>query len=445
MLRRAHTLVRACAAAGLVALTTISGGARAQGPADRVPGRDAEVTTVSVLQAQADGRLAVDARGAGDSLVRLALRNQGESRLNVVLPPGLVAAAASGQGAGGGFQSMGLGVPTRTPGAFGAFAGAGAPEGFRAMPAEAAPRGIAIAPGETAEVTIPAVCLNFGLPTPTPKDSFRLVDVADYTTDARAQRALRSVTTLGTSQKVAQAVAWHTFNGMTFPQLAGRAGKVLNRQELALAARFSELLDREGTGTLVNADSLRQGRVFVVVAGEGRAAEVSDRLARELAAQSLLGLPVEVVAEAPSADVTAPSLLLTVTVAETAGTPEPTGRVAVGSRSAGGEWIPVGTAPLAFDGTLSELDGARLAAAIDRGVAGTFVTARPVKRTAGATAFRLENRLPFTVAAAAVRPREDRTAAPVSLDALGLGPARATVATLPAGTAVVERITLNGL
>jgi hypothetical protein len=445
MLRRAQTLVRACAAAGLVALLTSPGGARAQGPADRVPGRDAEVASVSILRAQADGRLAVDARGQGDSLVRLALRNQGDTRLNVVLPPGLVAAAASAQ-AGGGFQSMGLGVPTRTPGGFGAFAGADAPAGFRSMPAAATPAaGIAVAPGETVEVAVPAVCLNFGLPTPTPNDAFRLVDVADYTTDARAQRALRGVATIGTSQKVAQAVAWHTFNGLSFPQLAGRAGKVLNRQELALAGRFCEVLDREGTGTLVNADTLRQGRLYVTVAGEGRASELVERLARELSGQTLLGLPVEVVAEAPSADVAAPSLLLSVTVAEAAGTPEPTGRVAVSSRSAGGEWIPAGTATLAIDGTLSELDGARLAAAVDRGVAGTFVTARAAKRGPGGTAFRLENKLPFTVAAAEIRPREDRNAATVRLDGIGLGPARATVATLPAATAVVERITLNGL
>ncbi len=444
MLRQAHTLVRAFPAAGLVALLAFSSPARAQGPADRVPGHDSDVATVSILDAQREGRLTIDARGQGDQLVRLSLRNEGDSRLNVVLPPGLVAAAASAQ-PGGGFQSMGLGVPTRTPGGFGAFAGQNAPEGFRSMPATASPRGVAIAPGETAEMTVPAVCLNFGLPTPTPSDRFRLVDVAEYTTDARAQRALRGVATIGTSQKVAQAVAWHTFNGLSFPRLAAVAEKPLNRQELALASRFCDVLDHEGTGAAVNPDSLRQGRVFVTVAGEGRAAEVRELLARDLATQSLLGLPIEVAEEAPDEGVDAPSLLLAVTLGEAKDSPSPTGRVAVHSRSAGGEWIPVGTAPLSFEGTLSELDGARLATAIDRGVARSFVTARPVSRTAGATVFRLENKLPFTIAAADIRPGKDATTPTVELNAIGLSPARATVITLPASAAAVERVTLNGL
>jgi hypothetical protein len=251
MLRQAHTLVRAFGATGLVALVAFSSSVRAQGPADRVPGLDTAPATVSILQAQQDGLLSIDARGQGDQLVQLSLRNEGSARLNVVLPPGLVAAASSAQpGGGGGFQSMGLGVPTRTPGSFGAFAGQDAPAGFRSMPTDVPVPGIAVAPGETVDVTIPAVCLNFGVATPTPTDRFRLVDVADYTTDLRAQRALRGVATIGTSQKVAQAVAWHTFNGMSFPQLAGPRHRDLaaRRRRCCGAGHAQRPLMERGTG-----------------------------------------------------------------------------------------------------------------------------------------------------------------------------------------------------
>ena len=64
-------------------------------------------------------RSSCTARGNGEDKVHSDLRNTSSERLNVVLPAGLVASAGSGQF--GGFQSMGLGVPTDNAGSFGEF------------------------------------------------------------------------------------------------------------------------------------------------------------------------------------------------------------------------------------------------------------------------------------------------------------------------------------
>ena len=70
--------------------------------------------------------------------------------------------------------------------------------------------------GQRVEIAIPAVCLNYGSPTPTPRDKFELMDVDDYSRDPRVRKALRSLATMGTSHGVAQAAMWHLCNGVPF-------------------------------------------------------------------------------------------------------------------------------------------------------------------------------------------------------------------------------------
>ena len=135
----------------------------------------------------------------------MTLKNTSAKRLNVVLPPGLVASSAAGQaGGGGGFQSMGLGAVSNRPGSFGQFRPATAerarlPLGRR-HGADEPTTAVAVPAGQTVELTVPAVCLNFGVRTPNARDKFELVDVDDYTTDPRVRKALRSLATFGTSQ-----------------------------------------------------------------------------------------------------------------------------------------------------------------------------------------------------------------------------------------------------
>ena len=51
----------------------------------------------------------------------------------------------------------------------------------------------------------------------------------------------------------------------------------------------------------------------------------------------------------------------------------------------------------------ASLDGAALSRAVDRAIAGAFVTVKPARRTLGSTTLKVENRLPFTVTRLVVR------------------------------------------
>jgi hypothetical protein len=438
MLRRYLGLARAFSASALLALTSLPGTSPADEPAS---GADA----IPILKAQCEGLLSVDLRGQGEDRVQVQLRNTSDRRLNVVIPPGLVAASTSGQG--GGFQSMGLGTPTRAPGSFGAFRGSGSGSGFQAVPVEGQdpPEGIAVPAGKTVSVSLPSVCLNYGLPTPTPRDHFRLVDVDDYTADQRARKALRSLATLGTSQKVAQAVVWHAFNGMTIEQMAHQARRYLNLHELTVAARFIQALDASGSSELVEPAYFQQARIFVHVrVGENSLAKDAARLASELETQSLLGLPVRVVREVPGEEAGPSALLVSLGLVST--TPSQTrGRLQVAYRAIDGSWQPLGQPTFQVAKTATALDAATLADALDRTLAGAFVSAKVVRKNTGTTTLRLDNRLPFSIAAVSVRTGKEADSGSVRLDGLGLGPARSTLAVIPAAGGVVERVELNGL
>lgn len=445
MLWRLLSPVRALVwAAGLASCTILGGAALAAEPPEPTPGADAGAETVGILVARDAGLLALDVRGQGDQAVRVALHNTSPRRLNVVLPPGLVASAGVRQG----FQSMGLGVPTDRTGSFGQFRGGATSLGFRSIPvADAHPQeAVTVPPGQTVELAVPAVCLNFGLPTPTSRDAFRLMVVEDYSDNPRVRTALRSLATLGTSQGVAQAVMWHVCNGVTATQLAALPAKRLNSKEIALAARFVTVLDDQGTSDRVDPAYLTEGRLFVRVQVEGSLAKEAARLAAELDGQRLLGLPIRVVTGAEDPIAPAPALLLNVALTAS-GAGQTRGRVAVWSAAeAGSRAQLLGTPSLERDAAVADLDGTALAQAIDQAVAGAFVRVQPVRRTVGSTTLRIENRLPFTLSRVVIRAgNAPRTAPVVALEGLGIGPLRSTLVPIQAAAGTIERVECNGL
>ncbi|MEW4569815.1 hypothetical protein AB1L88_18275 [Tautonia sp. JC769] len=438
---RLRDLVRAGAAAGL--LFAMAGPMlRAQEPTEPLPGASLLGETVDILRAQRTGALEVEARGAGNDRVELRLRNTSNQRLHVVLPPGLVASAASGQ-----FQSMGLGTPTNQPEAFGRFdslAPANLP-GFRsiAVSGSSAVDAVTVPAGQDVAVTLPAVCLNYGLPDPKPSNRFELMDVAEYTPDPRVQKALRSLATLGTGRRVAQVVMWHACNGLSVPQVARLAPKLANKWELALADRFLEALDASTAGDLVDPAYLTANRVFVRVQGEGDLAEHADRLADSLDGATLFGLPVQVVRGSETPAAAGPALSLVVTLVASSDS-QTTGRVAVHGVARDQEWVHGGSTKLAIDVPSTSLDGAILVSAVDRAVANHFVKVRRVGSTNGGTTIRVENGLPLTVASLIVDASPEGGAF-VPFEAVGISPLRSVELTVPAAGARIESLEFNGL
>ena len=73
-----------------------------------------DIPEVSLLDAVRAGDVAVEAEGIGDGRMMISVTNNSSRRLNVVLPPGLIASGASGQmggmgGMGGGMMGGGMG------------------------------------------------------------------------------------------------------------------------------------------------------------------------------------------------------------------------------------------------------------------------------------------------------------------------------------------------
>lgn len=442
---RCLRLARAAMAAGLLggSLITGAGLARAQDaePADPVPGPEFQAEAVDLLRARDAGLVGVELRGAGEEAVRVALHNASPRRLRVVLPPGLVASSATGQ-----FQSMGLGLPSNRPNSFGAFqpAGPGPESGaFRSVaPTPDADDAITLAPGRSVEFAVPAVCLNFGIPEPGPADPLLLMDVSDYTPDVRAQRALRSLATLGTSRNVAQAVAWSVFNHVPFPTMTARAPKSVNRLEGAVAARFLEALD-QSTGDVVDPAYLTEARLFVRVQGDDDLADEAASLADHLDGAYILGLPTRVVSTPGDPVASGPALYLVVTLTSSGGSTT-AGRVAVKGLDRDGRWNDGGIAKLAVDVPASSLDSTLLARAVDRAVARQFVSVKKLRRIDGGTLVQVENRLPMTLARVVLEANGD-PAASLTFDGLGASPLRAAQVKVPAADAAIARVELNGL
>ncbi|WP_068421482.1 hypothetical protein [Planctomyces sp. SH-PL62] len=449
--RRLH-LIRALAAAGLASSLMFVGspGATAR-PIDEVepstaPSEATATETVDLLKAAKAGDLNVTARGQGQDKVRLSIQNNSGKRLNVIVPPGLVASSGVAQrGGGGGFQSMGLGMITNRPGSFGRFQGSGAP-GFRSMPVDGAGQpSVAVPVGESLDVTVPAVCLNYGVDAPSPRDQFTLMDVEDYTEDVRIRKALRSLALLGTSQGVAQASMWRICDDVPFETMSSRDAKFLNDYEIALASRFVDAVDSAGAEDLVNPALLTEGRVFVQVEGEGAAVQgEAQRLADKLAGLRLFNLPIQVVRDDELPTAKAPAVLIKVALSESqAG--ETIGRLQVGCTLQDDQWRPLGKSAFKDSSSMAVLDSQTLVRLMEQELVARFVTVKPARRTATSTTLRIENRLPFTLSALTVRAGTSAGSPIVPFEAVGIGPARSTMLPIQAAQAQIAGVDLNGL
>jgi hypothetical protein len=459
MLWRHLYLVRAGLAAGLVSGMMFIGASTATAQTKPPAAADTEpssgpigvaTATVDLLQASKAGYLNVVARGHGQEKVHLSMRNRSARRLNVIVPPGMVAASSVGQGGrggAGGMQSMGLGSAANREGAFGDFQGTGGPEGLRSVGTIDEPRSreVAVPVGETIELTIPAVCLNYGWPTPTARDTFTLMTVDEYTPDPRVRKALRSMATYGTSLGVAQAVMWRVCNDLPFVSMVEQAGKVMNSHEVALAARFVDALDASSGGDLVDPSAFSSSRIFVQVRGDGALNADARRLAGQLDGLRLLGLPLQVVESEGLPTASAPAIYLNVILTD-AKNGETRGAIVASTCSAANEWLPLGKVAFRDNSSINVLDGATLSKVIDRAIAGAFVTVKPARRTLGSTTLKVENRLPFTITGLVVRAGTSSGSPPVSFEGVGVGPARSALLPIQAATAsLVERVEINGL
>jgi hypothetical protein len=450
MLSRHLCRVRAGWAAGLLIGAFATALVLADEPRSTAPGPESATETVEILKARQAGDISVTVRGQGVDRVKFQIKNTSPRRLNVVIPPGLVAAASAGQAAGGagggGFQSMGLGTPTTNQGSFGRFLrNDPAQPGFQSIPpVPPAVQGVGVEPGKSVDFTVPSVCLNFGIPTPTPKDQFRLMDVNDYSPDPRVRKALRTLSTIGTSQGVAQAVMWHVANGMTFDQMASQDVKPFNMFELATAARIVSAVDGSASSDIVDLANLTQARLFLSIDHEGQMAKVAHRLRSELQGRKVLGLPVQVLLDNENVQPLPSTLHFHLSLRQAAKN-QVEARLTARYVRYTGDWGLIGNAAGKLEGTVNDVKADALAEAIDKVVASQFVTARIARRGPGTTTLEVKNRLPLTIANITFRTSKADNGTTVSVPAVGIGPGHAGLAPISAAMGFVDRVELNGL
>ena len=342
---------------------------------------------------------------------------------------------------------MGLGAATDRAGAFGQFRDKSAPDGLQSIPPndDSQASTVTVPVGQTVELTVPAVCLNFGLPSPTFHDKFHLMDVDDYSTNPRVRKALRSLAELGTSQGVAQAAMRNVCNDLPFATMVDNAGKRMNPREIDLAARFVQAVDASTASNRVDPTYLNEGRIFVTVQGEGAIAKEAARLSKEVDGIHILGLPITVAERGTQPTAVGPAIHLTVSVSENS-KGETQGRVNVTlAHYNGGVWAPLGKTTFTELTSLSVLDGASLARSLDRAIASAFVLVKPLRKGTSSTILRIENKLPFTLTTVVVKAGDSAGAPSVPLKGMGIGPARSDKAAIQAPTASIERVEINGL
>ena len=413
-----------------------------------------ETETVRVLDGQRAGVLKVEARGQGRDHVAITVQNTSSKRLNVIFPPGLVAANVVGQragGGGGGGQSMGLGSIDNQGNAFGQFqrpAAAGNGAGLHSVgndPVSASRGVVTVPPGKSIQVVSSSACLNFGLATPTSRDRLTLMDVNDYSNDSRVRKALRSLSTYGTSQGVAQAALWNICNGLSFATMSEHLGQPFNMSELALATRFVEAVDTTASDDLVDVSTLTEGRLFVRVVGEGKLAGQANRLGRALDGKTVLGLKVRSIAANDTVAALAPALLLNVVIS--AGpSGETKGRVAVNYTAlSNDQWTTIGRASFREGSEPSILDADDFARSLDHAVSSALVTVKPYRRGTGVTTLRVENKLPFTIDSVLIKASNASGSSARSFIGLGVGPGRSSLAPIEAASGSIDRVVLNGL
>jgi hypothetical protein len=181
------------------------------------------------------------------------------------------------------------------------------------------------------------------------------------------------------------------------------------------------------------------------VEGQGQLSRDARRISGQLEGLRVLGLPVKVVEGETRPACAAPALAIRVVLTD-AKVGETRGKIVVSSCARPDAWTPLAHVAFRENSSISVVDGAILARAVDRAISGALVSVKPARRTVGSTTLKVENRLPFTISNLVVRAGTSYGDPPVPFEAVGVGPARSAMLPIQAATAtLVEHVELNGL
>ncbi|MGA2622092.1 MAG: hypothetical protein ABSF26_31250 [Thermoguttaceae bacterium] len=175
-------------------------GTAADRPAKLAPDPDAQ--TVDMFQGMKNGDLAVKFIPKDSREARLSIENKTQKPLNVKLPESFagvpVLAQAAGQGQGQQNRQQGVGGGAQGGGQF------------------------CIPPEKIESLKVPTVCLEHGKAEPRPTTPYMIEPLESFTQTPGVSEVCQMLGQGKISQRVAQAVAWHLNNNMSWDQLAAK-------------------------------------------------------------------------------------------------------------------------------------------------------------------------------------------------------------------------------
>lgn len=220
----------AASAALILVPAALSAGA---GSSSRALEPSPDYETVELFSAIDAGTLDVKVVMPDSTEMQVVFKNQTDKPLNVRLPETVAAVPVLAQ-RGGGRRGGGAGGAQTGGGGFSGGGGRGG-GGLYAVPAE-----------KFAELTVPAVCLEYGKPEPRSAIKYELRRLEEFTEDAALQELMALFAQGGLPQPAVQAAAWHLADGLSWEELASIENQRLGRAndskftlaELKLASRL---------------------------------------------------------------------------------------------------------------------------------------------------------------------------------------------------------------
>lgn len=163
---------------------------------------------------QVDAKLVHKDESSGN----LFVENKFEKPINVQMPEAFVGVHVLNQGFFGNNGNSGFG--NQNGQGSGQGSGGQTTGGGASNSSQSGPGIFSVPPGKVVRVPVRTVCLEHGRPTPASRMEYRIFPVERFSKDPALFELLTTVANGRTSQKVAQAAAWHMASDKSWKQLA---------------------------------------------------------------------------------------------------------------------------------------------------------------------------------------------------------------------------------
>jgi hypothetical protein len=178
--------------------------------------------SVELFEAMKDGRLEVRMIPKDVAGGNVLITNKSDQPLNIKLPDSFAGVHVLAQYGGGGGSGAAGGIGQGAGGAFGGGGGGGGGGGAGGGLGGGGGGMFNVAPEKIGKVPYVSVCLEHGKPDPKSTMRYEVRPLDSFTTNPKVRETLMLLGRGAISQRVAQIVAWHSNNEMSWEVLAAK-------------------------------------------------------------------------------------------------------------------------------------------------------------------------------------------------------------------------------